>query len=252
MNGLADQTALVTGASRGIGRAIAERLARAGAMVVVNYAQNSAAAEQTVEGIVAEGGRAFAVQASLGTQAETDKLFAALDAHGVDRLDILVNNAAFGMFKSVVDTTEEDLDHVFAVNLKGPFLVTRAALPRLADGSRIINISSGASERPIPALAAYSMTKAALNAFTKLLGAELGARDITVNTVAPGWTETDGNAAARQDPQLVADVNSRTALGRFGQPSDIADVVALLVSRDAGWLTGQYIEASGGYLLNVA
>lgn len=163
-----------------------------------------------------------------------------------------MNNAGTGLFQSVEQTGEADLDHVFAVNVKGPFLVTRAALPLLADGGRIVNISSGASRRPIPEMAAYSMTKAALNAFTEALAAELGRRQVTVNTVAPGWTETEANAAARADRQLVERVERSTALGRFGQPAEIADVVAFLAAPEAGWVTGQYIEASGGYLLTVA
>jgi NAD(P)-dependent dehydrogenase (short-subunit alcohol dehydrogenase family) len=245
-------TALVTGASRGIGRAIAERLARDGALVAVNYASDAESAAKTVAAIEAAGGRAFPVQARLGDQAGADTLFTRLAGHGVDRLDILVNNAGTGLFRSVEQTGEADLDHVLAVNVKGPFLVTRAALPLLADGGRVINISSGASRRPNPQMVAYSMTKAALNAFTEALAAELGRRQVTVNTVAPGWTETEANAGARADRQLVERVERSTALGRFGQPAEIADVVAFLAASDAGWVTGQYIEASGGYLLNVA
>jgi 3-oxoacyl-[acyl-carrier protein] reductase len=257
MSKLQEKTALVTGASRGIGRAIAERLARDGALVAVNYAREQAAAAATVAGIEAAGGRAFAVRAELGTSAETDRLFAALDAElirrtGTSTLDVLVNNAAIGLFATLPDTTDEQFDEVFRVNLRGPFLVTRAALHRLPDGGRIVNISSGASTRPVPALGAYSMTKGALNNMTVVLAADLGPRGITVNTVAPGWTITDGNATARADPELVRQVEAKTALGRFGQPADIAAVVAFLASPDSAWVTGQCVGADGGYLLPVA
>lgn len=254
MQRLSGKIALVTGASRGIGRAIARALAEDGALVVVNYASNAAAAESLVAEIVASAGEAFAVQATLGSASQTGHLLARIEEElsrrrGSVQLDILVNNAGIGHFGKVSETTEEDFDAVFTANTKAPFLVIRSVLRHMRAGGRIINISSGASRRPGPALGLYAMSKAAVDTMTLALAAELGGRGITVNTVAPGWIVTDGNAEARQDPATVRSVESQTALGRLGTPEDIGRVVAFLASEDSGWITGQYIEASGGLKL---
>lgn len=254
MKKLAGKVAIVTGSSRGIGRAIAKRLAEDGALVIINYAGNAEAANAAVAEIAEMGGKAIAIQARLGSAAETEKLFSSFesalkDHDGEARLNILVNNAGFGHFGGVSEATEEDFDQVFAANTKAPFLVTKFALPYLAPGARIVNISSGASKRPETRFGLYAMSKAALDAMTIALAAELGAQGVTVNTVAPGWTATDANASARQDAALVRTVESQTALGRLGAPDDIARVVAFLASDDGGWVTGQYIEASGGLKL---
>jgi 3-oxoacyl-[acyl-carrier protein] reductase len=251
---LSGKIALVTGASRGIGRAIAERLAKDGALVIANYANNAEAADSLVSEITTAGGTAFAVQARLGTSSETEKLFARIDQElmrrkGHARLDILVNNAGVGLFGKLSAATERQFDELFAANAKAPLLVTTCALKYLATGGRVINISSGASKRPGVLFGLYSMTKAAVDAMTLAFAAELGSRGITVNTIAPGWTATEGNAAARQDAAIVRDVESQTALGRLGTPEDIARVVAFLASDDGGWVTGQYVEASGGLKL---
>jgi 3-oxoacyl-[acyl-carrier protein] reductase len=248
------KVALVTGGSRGIGRAIAKRLADDGALVVVNYATDAQAADSLVGEIAAGGGEAFAVQAKLGSAPETAKLFSRADEElkhrrGEAKLDILVNNAGRGHFGKLTDASEQNFEELFATNTKAPFLVTKFALPYLSDGARIINISSGASRRPGTLFGLYSMTKAALDAMTLALAAELGPRGITVNTVAPGWTATDANASARQDLALVRNVESQTALRRLGAPDDIARAVAFLASEDSRWVTGQYIEASGGLTL---
>ena len=254
MTKLSGKTALITGSSRGIGRAIAKRLAEDGALVIINYASDAEAANSLVTEIAAAGGEAIAIQAKLGSAPETNKLFSRLEselkARGKQtRLDVLVNNAGIGHFGKVSDATEQDLENVFAANAKAPFLVTKGALPFLAPGGRIINISSGASRRPGTLFGLYAMTKAAVDAMTLALAAELGPQGITVNTVAPGWTATDANARAREDLATVRNVESQTALGRLGLPEDIARVVAFLASEDGGWVTGQYIEASGGFKL---
>jgi 3-oxoacyl-[acyl-carrier protein] reductase len=254
MKKLSGKTALVTGSSRGIGRAIAKRLAEDGALVIVNYAGNVEAANSLAAEIAAVGGEALPIQAKLGTVFETNKLFSrfesALKERGNQaRLNILVNNTGIGHFGKVSDATEQNFDDVFTANTKTPFLVTRSALQYLAAGARVINISSGASKRPGTLFGLYAMAKAAVDAMTLALAAELGPRGITVNTVAPGWTATDANASARQDVATVSHVESQTALGRLGTPDDIARVVAFLASDDGGWVTGQYIEASGGFKL---
>lgn len=248
---LKGKTAVITGASRGIGRAIALRLVKDGALVAVNYQKNAEAAAAVVREIEAVGGEAFAVQGDVGSVAGIGQFFQALDTEltkrrGNNRIDILVNNAGIGRQATVETTTEQVFDELMAVNLKGPFFVTQQALSRLRDGGRIINLSSALSKYPYPRMAAYSMGKAAINHFTLILAAELGKRGITVNAIGPGLTVTDFTAHARQDPQVVQAVSAHTALGRLGEAEDIAKVAAWLASEDAGWVTGQYIEASGG------
>jgi NAD(P)-dependent dehydrogenase (short-subunit alcohol dehydrogenase family) len=248
---LQGKIAVITGASRGIGRAIAVRLAKEGALVAVNFQKNADAASAVVREIDGAGGAAFAVQGDVGTVAGIRQFFQALDAeltkrHGSNQFDILVNNAGIGRQGTVETTSEEIFDELMAVNVKGSFFVTQEAIPRLRNGGRIINLSSALSRHPYPRMAAYSMGKAAINLFTMILAAELGKRGITANAIGPGLTVTDFTAHARQDPNVVQAVSARTALGRLGEVEDIAGVTAWLASEDAGWVTGQYIEASGG------
>ena len=242
--------AIITGASRGIGRSIAIRFARDGFVVVVHYACNRGAAESTVNEIERLAGTAFAIGAELRSAASVVKFFEKLDAElnsrfGTNQFDILVNNAAIAPDSSIEDTTEELFDEVFALNAKVPFFMTQKALQRLRNGGRIINVSSGATRIASPKLAAYAMTKGALDVLTLTLAKQLGSRKITVNTLAPGATETDMNAKRLSDPQFRQFATS-VALGRIGQPDDIADVAAFLASNDARWVTGQYIDATGG------
>jgi 3-oxoacyl-[acyl-carrier protein] reductase len=248
---LKGKVAVVTGGSRGIGRDIALRLARDGALVCVNYRGNAEAARTTVDEIGASGGEAFAVQADVGSVEQLGRFFEALDAEltkrrGDRRFDILVNNAGVAVVGTTAEATEADFDRVFTTNVKGPFFVAQHAIPRLRDGGRVINVSSALSRRPMPPYSAYSMTKAAIDAFTVALAAELGSRGITVNTLAPGLTATDMNAGFRADPNVEHIYSSMTALGRIGKVEDIADAAAMLASPDSGWVTGQYVEASGG------
>jgi NAD(P)-dependent dehydrogenase (short-subunit alcohol dehydrogenase family) len=243
--------AVVTGAGRGIGRATALRLAKDGALVVVNYQKNSEAAVAVVREIEAAGGEAFVVQGDVGSMQGISQFFQSLDAEltkrlGNNQFDILVNNAGIGRQGTVETTSEAVFDELMAVNLKGPFFVSQQAISRLRNGGRIINLSSALSRYPYPRMAAYSMGKAAINHFTVILAAELGKRGITVNAIGPGMTVTDFTAHARQDPNVVQQVSAHTALGRLGEAEDIAGVAAWLASDDANWVTGQYIEASGG------
>ncbi|MEV5433203.1 SDR family oxidoreductase [Streptomyces sp. NPDC052701] len=249
------KTALVTGGSRGIGQAISRRLAREGALVAVHYGYNHEAAERTVKEIEAEGGRAFPVHAELGVPGDADTLWEAFDRALADRgaqpgVDILVNNAGITMPRPIAQVTEAEYDRVFAVNAKAPFFIIQRALDRLRDGGRIVNVSSVATRVAFPAIVAYTMTKAALDYLTLSLAQELGPRGITVNTVAPGYTETEINPTL-SIPEIRQRYSQASVFSRLGTPVDIADVVSFVASDDARWVTGQWIDASGGVHLGV-
>ena len=250
MTSLTGRTALVTGASRGIGRAIATRLAADGALVAVHYGSNDVAAKETVDAIESAGGRAFAVRAELGVAGDVDTLFEALAAELAGRpLDIVVNNAAIMDYTATVEgATPDSFDRVFAVNVKAPLFIIQRALPLLSDGGRIINVSSGVTWFAIPEVV-YSMTKGALNVLTRSLAHTQGTRGITVNTVSPGITETDMNGWLTDNEEAPKNVAAMTALRRHGQPADIADAVAFFASDDARWITGQTVEVNGGLFL---
>jgi NAD(P)-dependent dehydrogenase (short-subunit alcohol dehydrogenase family) len=250
---LPGRTALVTGSARGIGRGIARRLARDGALVAVHYATNRAAAADTVALIERDGGRAFAVGAELGAPGAVDELFDAVerglkDHTGAATLSVLVNNAArSGPGTAPEDVTAELLDEYYRVNATAPFLLVQRALPLLPEGGRIVNISSGLTRSAHPDQVAYAMSKGALEQVTLHLARHLAGRGITVNTVAPGRTDNGGPAFA--DPAAVAAMAGISAFNRVGEAADIADVVAFLASPDARWITGAFIDATGGSLL---
>jgi len=246
---LAGRTALVTGASRGIGRGIAERLARDGARVAVHYGRNEAAAKETVAAIEAAGGSAFAIGVELGLPGDAEALWEQFDRHA-DGLDILVNNAGIGTAPPLEEITEEEYDRVFAVNVKAPFFLVRQGLGRLRDGGRVINVSSGLARTAVmPDKVAYAMTKGALDVFTRDLSKTLGPRGITVNSVAPGIIETDNTAGwLHGTPDGWETAASISALGRVGTPADVADVVAFLASDAGRWVTGSWVDATGGSL----
>ncbi|WP_235834598.1 SDR family NAD(P)-dependent oxidoreductase [Actinomadura logoneensis] len=240
--------ALVTGGSRGIGRAIARRLAADGATVVLTYAQDAEAGRENVERIEKEGGRAIAIQAPLGTHGDAERLWAAYDeATGGARVDIIVNNAGIGRSADLASLTEEGFDEVFAVNVRAPFFIVQQALPRLNDGGRIVNISSGVARIAMPEILAYGATKGALDNFTMNLAVQLGARGITVNSVRPGIIDTDVNASWLRGNQEAWERSAAlSALGRVGEPEDVADIVAFLASDDGRWVTGSVLDATGG------
>lgn len=246
--------ALVTGGSRGIGRAIAERLAKDGATVALTYNASKEGADDAVAAIAANGGTAFALRADLADASAIPALFDRLDRELVDRigpaaLDILVNNAGNSGWGGLADATPEAWDTMIAVHARAPFFMVQSALSRLRNGGRIVNISSALATRPQPMVPIYSMAKAAIDNLTHALAMELGSRGITVNAVAPGWTRTDMNAAVRENADIVKAIEADTALGRFGEISDISSVVSFLASDEGRWVTGQIVEASGGYRL---
>jgi 3-oxoacyl-[acyl-carrier protein] reductase len=251
MSRLAGRTALVTGASGGIGRAIAERLAADGALVAVHYGRNEAAAKRTLASIEQAGGRAFIVGADLGVTGDIDMLFAGLEAGLAGRpLDILVNNAGGALGTgSIEETTPEEFDRLIALNMRAPFFIIQRALPLFRDGGRIINISSADARIAITQELAYSMAKGAINVLSRTLAHAVGGRGITVNAVAPGITDTEPNAWIHNGPEMEARTVSASALNRIGQPSDMAGIVAFLASDDARWITGDLTDATGGTFL---
>lgn len=237
-----NQTAIVTGASRGIGRSIATRLGREGASVVVNYAGNADKAAGVVKEIAEAGGSALAVQGDMSRAEDIIRLFdAAENAFG--RTQIVVSAAATSLFKRHEDLTTEDYERVFSLNTLGVMRVLQQAAKRIADGGRIIQFSTGATKMAMPGAGLYAASKAAGEQFALCLSKELGSRGITVNLVSPGVTRTDG--LIMPEPaieQLIA----QTPLGRLGEPADIADAVLFLASEEGRWINGQNIQVNGG------
>ena len=250
----AGKRAMVTGGSRGIGAAVARRLGAEGAMVAIVYRSRSHEAEEIATEIAAGGGRAFAIQADIGEPGAIEALFAAWDdtataLAGDNRLDVVINNAGIASAAPLSEIYEHAFDRIFAINTKGPTFVSQQGARRMTRGGRIVTIGSGAAKQPGPLNGAYGMSKAALLAMTRSLAVELGQHGITANVVAPGYTRTDMTAHMLAEPRFTERLTEITALRRVGQPEDIAAVVCFLASDDGGWVTGQWIEATGGYKL---
>ena len=244
---LAGKVALVTGASKGIGAAIAKALAAAGARVVVNYASSKEGADSVVRAITAAGGKAIAVQGDVSKADQARKLVDAAVAE-FGRLDVLVNNSGIYDFVPIEEITEEHYRRTFDVNVLGVLLTTQAALKHIGAGGSIINISSAATSLAPASSAVYTGTKAAVEGITSVLANELGARKIRVNAILPGIVETEGTHTKGfigSDFERFA--ITQTPLGRVGQPDDIAGVAVFLASDDARWLTGERLTASGGF-----
>ncbi|MGB7480558.1 MAG: SDR family oxidoreductase [Burkholderiaceae bacterium] len=247
------KTALITGSSRGIGRAVALAFAREGATLIgVHYANNAEAAHDTIREIEALGSKAVAIKADLRRGKEaTDSIWeqfkaAAITATGAPRLDILVNNAGIAPVIPLSQTSEAIFDEILTVNFKAPFFLLQATADHIRDNGRIINVSTGFTRVAAPTHPAYAASKGALETLTLALAPEFGARGITVNTVMPGVTETDMNAAWITVPEARADAEAMSVFSRVGQPADVADVITFLASHEARWTTGQVIDATGG------
>jgi 3-oxoacyl-[acyl-carrier protein] reductase len=246
MSKLTGKVAIVTGASKGIGAAIAKSLAAAGASVVVNYASSKTGADTVVAEIGAAGGKAVAVRGDVSKAADAQAIVDAAIAH-FGRLDILVNNSGVYGFSPLESITEEDFHRHFNVNVLGLLLTTQAASKHLGEGSSIINIGSVVTRITPPGSAIYTGTKGAVDAITGVLSRELGLRKIRVNALNPGMIETEGtHAAGFIGSDFEADAITKTPLGRIGQPNDIASIAVFLASDDSYWLTGEQLLAGGG------
>jgi NAD(P)-dependent dehydrogenase (short-subunit alcohol dehydrogenase family) len=247
--------ALVTGGSRGLGRSTALHLAKRGTDVILTYKSGGAEAAATVAEIESMGRRAHALPLDMAKS--TTFVEFAIGLRDVlsknwrrDTVNFLVNNAGIGIHANFADTTEAQFDELVDIHLKGVFFLTQKLLPLLADGGRIVNISSGLSRFALPGYSAYAAMKGAIEVLSRYMAKELGPRGITVNVVAPGAIATDfGGGMVRDDAQVNAMIASQTALGRVGLPDDIGGVIASLLAPENGWINGQRIEASGGMFL---
>lgn len=245
---------LVTGGSRGLGRNMAQHLAAQGSDIILTYRREAADAQAAVAAIEALGRRAVALPLEVGDSAGfpafVERVRSVLAGWGVPHFDALVNNAGMGVHAPFAETTEAQFDLLVNVHLKGPFFLTAALLPLIADGGRILNVSSGLTRFTLPGYGAYAAMKGAIEVLSRYQAKELGVRGIGVNTLAPGAIATDfGGGAVRDNAQLNAFVASQTALGRVGEVDDIGAAVASLLSPANRWINGQRVEASGGMFL---
>ena len=244
MSTLKEKVILVTGSSRGIGAAIATQLAEAGAKVIVNYAGGKHAADQVVSNIIENGGEAIALQADVSSTADVKNLFDAAIAH-YGKIDVLVNNAGIMITKLLKDTTDEDFDRQFNINVKGTFNTMREAATRLADNGSVINFSTTVNRVLLPTYSTYVASKSAVEQLTRVFAKEVGGRGINVNSVSPGPTNTALFTTGK--PQEVIDrLASMSAFNRLGEPEDIAKIVVFLASDEAKWISAQNIGSNGG------
>lgn len=252
MNAIANRVSLITGGSRGLGRSTALALARSGSGIIVTYRTQADSAAEVVREVERLGGKAVALRLDMAEAATfpgfvEEVRLVLRAAWSRDSLDILVNNAGMGMTAPIAQTEETVFDQLMAVHLKGVFFLTQSLLPLIADGGRIVNLSSGLTRFSLPGYAAYAMMKGGVEVFTRYLAKELGPRGIAVNTVAPGAIETDfGGGVVRDNAGVNGMIASQTALGRVGLPEDIGPAIAALLSPASGWVNAQRIEVSGG------
>ncbi len=242
---LTGKVAIVTGGSRGIGRAIVIKLCGLGAEVIINYASDRSSAEELSRTVIANGDKAHVVRADVSKVEEIEKLFESVVTR-YGRLDILVNNAGVATYKAIADFSEDEFDAIMNLNLKGLFFCCREAAKVIVDNGCIINIGSTVTRVMLPTYGAYAATKGAVEQITKVLAKELGPRAIRVNTLSPGPVDTELFRAGKTDEQ-IRQLAGLAALGRIGTPEDIADMVGLLVDPQAGWVTGQNILVNGGF-----
>lgn len=246
MSTLNGKVAIVTGSSRGIGRAIAEQLADLGAKVVVNYASSPEKAEEVVNGIKQKGGEAAAVQADLSRISDIERLFAqTIEAFG--KVDILVNNAGIMITKMLGDITESDFDRQFALNVKGTYFACQQAMKHMENGGRIVNISTSVNGQMFPAYSVYAATKGAVEQITRQLAKEFGPKQITINAIAPGPVNTELFSVGKTEQQIEG-MKKMNAFGRLGEPEDIANAIEFLVSDKAAWVSGQTLRVNGGFI----
>lgn len=247
--------AIVTGGSRGLGKNAIEKLAKNNVDIILTYHSQANAAQAVVQLVDALGGKAVALQLNTGESGSFDAFVAQVKSQlqqvwQRDTFDFLVNNAGVGLHESFADTTEEQFDLMMNVHLKGPFFLTQKLLPLMADGGRILNVSSGLARFALPGSSAYAIMKGAIEVLTRYQAKELGARGITANVLAPGAIETDfSGGMVRDNPEVNKIVSGNTALGRAGLPDDIGGMVAMMLSDEAGWMTAQRVEASGGMFI---
>lgn len=252
---MSKKIALITGGSRGLGQNAALKLAERGVDIILTYHSKQQEAQTVVTQIEALGGRAVALQLDVGDINGFDSFIAGV-SHSLQtvwqrhHIDYLFNNAGTALYMPFADTTEAQFDHLVNVHFKGPFFLTQKLLPLIADGGRILNVSSGLARFTLPGSGAYAAVKGAMEVLTRYQAKELGARGISVNILAPGAIETDfGGGRVRDDAAMNAAIAAQTALGRVGLPDDIGNAVALLLSEEGRWINGQRIEASGGMFL---
>lgn len=244
MENLKDKVVLITGSSRGIGAAIALKVSQAGAKVIINYAGSKEPAEKLAQEINANGGEALAIKADVSNSAEVKNLFDESIAH-FGKIDVLINNAGIMITKLIKDTTDEDFDRHFNINVKGTFNTMREAASKLADNGSIINFSTSVNRIMLPGYATYVATKSAVEQLTRVFSKEIGSRGINVNSVSPGPTNTELFTTGKSE-EVIARLASLSAFNRIGETNDIANVVVFLASDDAKWINAQNIGVNGG------
>lgn len=241
-----NKVAIVTGASKGIGAKVVEQLASLGIVTVVNYHSNKIEAENVVKGIVFEGGKAMAIKADISNVSELEKLFEqTIKTYG--KIDILINNAGLMINNPIENVSEEEFDRHFAINVKGTYFACQQAMKHMENGGKIINFSTSVTSAMFPVYSVYAASKGAVEQITRQLAKEFGSKGITINAIAPGPIKTELFIKGKSEQQIEI-LSNMNSFGRIGETEDIADVIELLVSDKAHWITGQIIKVNGGFI----